>query len=135
MSFIATVDVTIKDLDSLRVAAVRCGLEFSERKTFRAHASDSETVCDYVLSLPGNETAYEVGIRSAGEGRYELSYDHFMGGQGLMKHIASEGNSIGAGRLLQAYALEVAKKAMRRKGFTAREVVGKNGHIKLELTR
>jgi hypothetical protein len=154
MSHIATVDVVIKDLQSLERACKRLGLEFkTNQKTFKwygrwmndynaqdaayKHGFQPEDYgkCEHAIGVPGNSKAYEVGVVRKDDGTYALLWDFFAGGYGLMEAIGSEQNPKGAGKLLQAYAIECAKKSAKKEGWNVKEVRGENGQIKLQLSR
>lgn len=155
MSHIATVEVRIQDLDALRSAAIRCGLEFREGQTHfrwfggsdrpsegyvsnvvnREHAVELGE-CQHAIGLPGNNRAYEIGVAAAVDGNgYQLLYDAYEGGYGLMKAVSSESNPNGIGRLVQAYSVEVATKAMASQGWRVQENTAENGVMELVCVR
>jgi hypothetical protein len=132
MSHIATVDVEIKDLDCLEKAAARLGLEFNRDKTtfrwyghfvgdYKDHTAKLKELgidpkdygkCQHTLSVPGNSSAYEVGVVAKPGGGFVLLWDFWNGGFGLMEKLSADADKqrIGVGKLQQAYAVEVAKK-------------------------
>ena len=135
MSHIATVEVEIKDLDCFEQAAKQCGLEFvRDKKTFRAYRQRNK--CDHAIrAVDGGHACYEAGLRSSGEGVWKLAYDSHMGGYGLQSRIALDDDTQGAGRLMQRYSVEVAKKAARKQGFRVTESAQVDGSIKLVCRR
>ena len=159
MSHIATVEVQIKDLDCLAKAAERCGLEFKrDQKNFRWYGKwmadyDADDAaykrlgidpkdygkCLHALSVKDDtgRRAYEIGVVENPKGGFALLWDFFAGGQGLMKNVSAETDTQqkGIGKLQQMYALEVAKKNAKKRGFAVKEQPGKNGEIKLVCTR
>lgn len=146
MSHVATVDVEIKDLQALKDAAKRVGLEFVEnQKTYRwfgehvgdyplpdGFAEDDLGFCEHALRVPGSREAYEIGVvkRRDGKPGFALMWDFYGGGYGLQHHVGEECN-----KLRQAYSVAVATKAAKAKGFRVHETSLPNGKIKLTLTR
>ena len=119
MSHVAKVNIEIKDLDALRVACRKVGLEFVEgQKTFRSYQRG--LTCDHAIRVPqvdverGNSNApYEIGvIRVKSTGAYTLLVDDFAGGFGL---TALSG--LRAVNVVRAYATEVATKTLTRGGY------------------
>lgn len=154
MSHVATVDVQIKDLDCLRKACGRLGLEWKENQgTFKwfgrwmndyakqdaayKHGFKPEDYgkCTHAIGVPGNSSAYEIGVVAKEDGSFGLLWDFYRGGHGLMECVSSEANKEGVGKLLQAYAIEVAKKSAKKQGFAVKEVLGSNGQVKLQLSK
>ena len=147
MSHVAKIAVEINDLGALKEAAKALGLEFKEnQKTYRwwgysvgdyplpegFKASDLGK-CDHALSIPNNNTAYEVGVvkRKDGKPGYELLWDFYAGGKGLTAKVGGKGE-----KLVQAYS-EVRATAVYRKqpGFRSQSrVVQPNGRIILTTT-
>ena len=82
------------------------------------------TRSDHAIKFRGSN--YEVGLMKQEDGSYRARWDSW-GGE-LQKFIGSDG-----GLLSQAYALDAAKRAARRKGFAVREEKGSNGSVKLRL--
>lgn len=132
MSHVATVEMEIKDLDALRAACKAIGVEFREgQRTFRwfgqwvndysaADAAykrgiDPKTygTCEHAISVPGNPHAYEVGVVRTNTGKLALAWDFYAGGHGLMAAVGPK-----AGKLVGAYATEVAKRTLFRAGYT-----------------
>jgi hypothetical protein len=116
-----TVEITnllIRDLDALKRAGERLGLEFvSNQTTYRWYGrsvgdhplptgftKEEMGFCEHALRIPNNDQAYEIGIvtRRDGQPGYALHWDFWNGGYGLTEKIGQEGE-----RLRQAYALEV----------------------------
>lgn len=130
MSHVITIDLHIKDLQSLQKAAEACGLELMRDQTrykwYGRHVGDYPLpqgfnaadlgCCEHALVIPGNQEAYSVGVvkRRDGKPGYTLLWDFFAGGYGLEKAIGIDGV-----KLRDQYAAQVAVKAMRAKGFAA----------------
>jgi hypothetical protein len=143
MSHVATIDLQIKDLDCLKKAALRLGLEFikdkKQYKWYGRHVGDYPLPkgfskadlgrCDHVLSILGNDTAYQIGIVDQGK-EFKLLWDFWNGGFGLEEKVGKD-----AGLLKQAYAVEVAKKQAIRDGFRIKETITKSGKILLRATK
>lgn len=133
MSIIATVELEIKDLAAARRAATRLGLELREgQQTFRQHATHgSGQRCDHAIAVLGNPQAYEIGMIAKKGGTYELKYDHYSGGRGLMEKVSS-GSGRDIDKFRQAYAAEVAIAEVRRLGYRYRETTDASGVIQVE---
>ena len=140
MSHITAIETKVKDLASLKAACARLGFEFVEGKTayewYGRYVGDSQVPdgmtiedygkCDHAIRCPGAK--YEVGVVKVGR-EYQLRFDSYHVG-GLMEHLGNEK----AGRLVQAYAIEKAKREATRLG---RRIVGEqtleDGSIRLQL--
>lgn len=137
MSHIVTVDVKIKDLDALRRAGEALGLRFNEgAKTF--HSYQKGLKCDHSLSVANPQKGskpYEIGVKKTEDGDYQLLFDPFAQGYGLCPLVESSEGAGDLGRLLQGYALNVARKQALREGYTVHEVRGSNGAVTLTLSR
>lgn len=144
MSHVATVDLDVNDLSSLKEAAKAMGLEFTEKNTYRwwgysvgdyplpkGFTEQDLGKCDYAISIPNNASAYEVGVikRKDGKPGYQLLWDFYAGGRGLEKAIGKDG-----GLLKQSYAVMVAKKEMLRKGYRATTTKDAKGNVLLSFT-
>lgn len=81
--------------------------------------------CEHELSFDG--CGYSVGVvrRADGQG-WDLEYDFWSGGKGLMERIGKD-----AGLLRQAYAVVRAKRALAKQGKVAVERKLKDGQIQL----
>jgi hypothetical protein len=146
MSHVATVDIHITNLADLRVACNRLGLELAEGQTayrwYGRHVGDFPLPagfrpdelgkCEHAIRIPGNETAYEVGVvpRRDGKPGWTLLWDFWCGGYGLQAKIGQD-----AGLLKQAYAIAAATRQARLQGFNVQEQQLAKGQIKLVLTR
>lgn len=133
MSIIATVELEIKDLGAAKRAAARLGLEWREgQTTFKQHTSHGSGVrCDHAIAVAGNPDAYEIGVIAKKDGTYELQFDHWQGGRGLMAKVSS-GSGRDIDKYKQAYAVEVAIAQVRRLGYSYRETVDASGVIQVE---
>jgi len=112
MSHISKIELEIKDIDTLRKACSRLGLEFmKEQKVFKWYGSRGE--CDHAIKVPN--ATYEIGVKKSQHGNgYELVCDYYD--KGIEKAIGKQG-----GLLKQAYAVEKTKAEARRKGYTVIE--------------
>jgi len=118
MSHVTTIDVEIKDLEALKVACKKCGLEFREGKKsykwYGKHVGDyplpegftKEDLgkCDHAIGVPGNNSAYEIGVVEQ-DGKHTMLWDFWNGGYGL-ESLAGQNCS----NVTEAYATEVALK-------------------------
>lgn len=142
MSHVVKLDVEIKDLVALKAAAKLIGMEFMEgQKTYRwwGHSVGDYPLpegftakdlgkCDHALSIPNNNTAYEVGVvqRRDGKPGYHLLWDFYGGGKGLVEKVGKDGN-----KLKQSYAEIVAANALKKKGFKVQRKVNDQGKVVL----
>lgn len=114
MSHISRVKQQIADLDALKAAARRCGVEFREnQRTRKWYYASKAGECDHAIGIAGNSNAYEIGVRRQADGTYALDADFFAGGFGLEDRVGA-----GASNLVKFYHLEAAKIKARRLGFS-----------------
>lgn len=145
MSHITSIDLHIKDLDALKAACPKLGLEFVEnKKKYKWYGTsvggsipegwtkEELGTCDHVIRIKDNSAAYEVGVAARRDGKpgYQLLWDFWQGGYGLEKVIGKD-----AGLLKQRYAAEVSRKEALRNGFRVTERVMPNGNIVMEASR
>ena len=146
MSHVAIIEVTINDLDALASAAKKIGLELRRGQTsYRwwgrsagdyalpaGFTADELGKCEHALSIPGNDQAYEIGVvrRRDQKPGWTLLWDFYAGGKGLETVVG-----VGATKLKQRYAAEVATKQARRQGFRVSERVQADGKIRLVCQR
>jgi hypothetical protein len=144
MSHVVEIEVAILDLDSLKAAAERCGLQFMEnQKTYdwygrlvgdtplpKGFAVSDLGHCEHALTLPGNQRSYEIGIVPARNGQegYTLIWDTWAGGYGLVDAVGGTG----AEKLLQEYELEVSMRELQSQGLHVDVTRHENGEITLE---
>lgn len=131
MSHVATIEIEIKDLECLKRAAEKLGLEFKENQTtykwFGQHVGDyplpagfsKEELgkCNHALSIKNpkfGDRAYEVGISQRKDGKpgYTLLWDFWQNGYGLKELIGANGVE-----LKKEYSAQVAEKHLRKQGF------------------
>lgn len=138
MSHIESVDVQITDLEALKAATKRLGVEFIENKrTYNwfgrsvgdyklpaGFTADELGKCDHVVKVPG--VNYEVGVVPSKVGKgYTLLYD-FWG-----SHGAHDGEKLkekfGAklSKLVDAYSIEALKRKAAARGYLTRETTVK----------
>jgi hypothetical protein len=142
MSHISEVDIVIKSLDALRAACQRMGWQFVEgQKTYawwghwvgdyplpKNTRVEDLGKCTHAIKVPGAK--YEVGVVEMPDGTFTLRYDFYSTG-GLAGKLGA-----GAGLLKQAYGIEAAKIAARRKGFSCYEQLQEDGKtIELVMRR
>lgn len=144
MSHVATIDCEIKDLKILEKAAKRLGMELREQSTYRwwgrsvgdypipnGFTAQDLGKCDLALTIPGNNTAYEIGVckNKNGAPGYTLLWDFYAGGRGLQEVVGT-----GAGLLTQAYQVEMAKYTAALQGYGVEEVIEADGTINVYAT-
>lgn len=146
MSHVSNLEIIIKDLEALRKAAAECGLEFMPAATYKWYGQfvgdyplpegftpEELGHCEYKMSIPGDEEAYEVGVvpRKDGQG-YTLLYD-FWGecGQALVEKIGGQDGD----KLKQRYAVNAATFQAERQGFRVQEFQATDGSVQLRCMR
>jgi len=146
MSHVTTIDIDIHDLDALQVAAQDCDCELKlgqqSYRWYGQHVGDyplpqgftAEDMgrCEHAISSKDKSKAYEVGVvkRRDGQAGWTLIYDFWAGGNGMSEVVGNK-----CQRLKQAYAAEVARKQMRKKGYVVQKSLGTSGEIVLACTR
>lgn len=118
MSHVTVINVEIKDLEALKVACEKAGLEFREgQKTYRWYGrsvgdyplpkgftADDLGKCDHAIGIPNNNKSYEIGVVKKGES-YSMLWDFWNGGYGLEALAGKDCSNV-----TDAYATEVALK-------------------------
>jgi hypothetical protein len=126
MSHIARIELEITDLDALKAACRRLGLQFMQnQRTYRWYGehvgdypmpegltADDLGHCDHAIRVPG--ASYEVGVVNRNR-KYMLLWDFYQSG-GLEEALGK-----GARRLKQAYAVERVRREARIKGYQLHE--------------
>lgn len=130
MSHVTDVEVEVLDLDCLTKAAEECGCELVQAENFRYYAGNLEP-CSYVIRDKAGKAQYEIGVvetdqMRAGKRVYGLKIDNYNNVGGLGEKVGMD-----ASKLTQRYALNVAKKQLRREGRTFRERTLADGRIQL----
>jgi hypothetical protein len=137
MSHVAKIELQISDLDALKAACRRLGLEFAtDQKTYiwygeymgdhalpEGFTAEDLGKCDHAIRVPG--ALYEIGVVKR-QGKYALLWDFWHQG-GLEQVLGQE-----ASRLKQAYVAERIHKEARRKGYHVREQETERG-LRLRL--
>jgi hypothetical protein len=142
MSHITKIDLQVKDLNALDNACARLGLELvREQKTFKwygrfigdtvppkelmeqGYTAAKYGTCAHAIRVKGNAAAYEIGLIKRADGKgYMLAWDSFLGGYGLCARVGYDQKDLGATKLKDWYAAEVARKQMSKQGFQVRMV-------------
>ena|SRR5210317_935863 len=145
MSHVVTIDLKIYDLAALEVAAAENGCELVKKSTFvwyGRHVGDyplpegfqAEDMgkCEWAIRSKTNDNAYEVGVVKARDGSdsYTLMYDFYGEGRGMSNIVGDR-----CQRLQQAYATEVARKKLRKQGFSVRKKRNEQGQVVLVGTK
>lgn len=116
MSHIVTIDVKIRDTAAIAAACQRLTLPAPVTGTAKLFSAE---VSGVAVQLPGWIYPVVADLTTG-----QLKYDNFGGRWGNTQHLD---------RFLQAYAVEAAKMAARRKGHTVAEQKLANGSIKLTI--
>jgi hypothetical protein len=141
VSHIVTIETKLHDLGAIRAACSRLGFTFVEGqqsyKWYGEWVGDTPMPegmskadlgkCNHAIRVPG--ASYEVGVVQHPSGAYTLAWD-WWGDGGLLPHMGDQK----AGRFMQAYGIEVARRAATRAGHTIRgERVLADGTIRLQV--
>lgn len=124
MSHIQTIEVLITDLQALKSSCKRLGLEWKQdQKTFKWYQGASK--CDHAIKVP--QATYEIGVlKNADRKGFTLQVDYYD--SNVTKKIGQLG-----GLFKQAYALETAKSAAVRKGYSVKEHKVNEHQIELRI--
>lgn len=117
MSHVTTIDLDVRDLGALALAAARLGLRLDrDVTTYRSYQSGLE--CVAALTVVDDPTAYQVGVVQRADGRgFDLMWDNFgSSGRALADRVGTD-----TGLLKQAYSVEVTRQQLTRQGFTMSE--------------
>lgn len=145
MSHVVTVETEIRNLEALRKAAADCGMEWREGQTthrwYGRHVGDYPLPtgfargdlghCLHAISVPGDRSAYEIGVvaRKDGKPGYTLLFD-FWGAPGR-KLQAAAGHR--CQKLLQHYGARVVRSTLKATQRVRQEVLA-NGTIRLRIS-
>jgi len=137
MSHIETVQVHIADLEALKAACKRMGVDFREgQKTFVSYTGQNR--CEHAIHVEG--VLYEIGLVD-GQTKvksWNLCADLDYGPGIELKKKFCRLTDTGSythnyENLMDAYAVEVLKRKARAKGYRAVESKLPNGKIKLTV--
>ena len=126
MSHVSAIELEIKDMDALKAACERLGLNFLEGKTTyrwfgtwmgdyplpEGFTREDLGKCSHAIRVPG--AAYEIGVVTR-NGKTTLLWDFWSSG-GLERVLGR-----GGGKLKQAYAVEAATRAAKKGGYRVQE--------------
>ena len=154
MSHMAVIDLEVRDLRALKAAAEYLGLTFVEgQKEWRWYGrwvgdysnpdaaflqgippEEYGKCADHVLTIAGNETAYEVGVvrRRDGKPGWILLYDFWGPGKALvdlLQGVDKDGKYDRVGKLKQAYVACMSKPQMEADGYDCRIITTENNHV------
>jgi hypothetical protein len=101
------------DLPAIRAACEELGLELREnQKTWKwwgswandYHADNAAYrqgikpedygKCEHAIGVPGNQSAYEVGLCRDQDGNLRLAFDFYAGGRGLCDFVGNKGEKL-----------------------------------------
>lgn len=159
MSHVVTTKVSVlpEHFDCFAATCEDCGMEFKFGQKTHAwyghfandyHQEDAAVTqgfdpktfgtCEHAASVKGKPDAYEVGLvkRPDGKPGYNVLFDFYAGGRGLMEHISPDGGrGQTGGKLMSRYTERVAEKELRSRGFGVQRRVNERGHVVLEAVR
>lgn len=146
MSHVAQIDIEIHDLNALQQVCGKLGLELvMGQQTYRwfgkhvgdyplpaGFTADELGKCEHAIRIPGKPDAYEIGVVKRRDGRpgYQLMWDFFAGGHGLMEKAGPECRT-----LKREYAVAVAFRHAMRSGFRVMEHRNADGSVRLQLSK
>ena len=136
---IALISLQVKNLEALKLACQRLGLEFREGQMTYAwygrsmgdaalpegFTKEDLGKCSHAIHVPG--ASYEIGVVYR-EGVYKLLWDSWGSG-GLVDALGKDCN-----KLRQAYGVSAAMLEAQRQGYSCWETQGEDGAIKLHVT-
>lgn len=129
MSHVVKLGLQIKDMAALKAACLSLGLELVEAKDFRYYAG-MRAPCNYAIRIPGDSQAYEIGVIKNAD-HYELQWDTFAGGKGMVSRVGQNSKDTKAGKLRQAYASQVSIRTLQRQGYRVAQSTDVNGNVVL----
>lgn len=131
MSHVVKVELLVKDLDALAVAANKCGCELvRNQKTYKWYGrfmgdyqmpegmtENDLGKCDHAIRVKGAAShTYEVGvIKNKNSEGYSLFYDFFQGGYGLEEKVGKQMGLLKQEYTVQAILNKVKNKSQVRK--------------------
>lgn len=137
-------DFAVQDLDTLEQAAKDCGLELvkgQNRYRWYGHSVGDYPMpegfteadlgkCDHALRIPGNNSAYEVGVvkNKNGQPGYTLLWDFWQNGYGLVSKVGTNGDT-----LKDRYLTHHTVKHWKKKGFRVTTTQLENGHTQVRV--
>ena len=147
MSHVATIEVQVRDLDSLSDACKRLRLELvRSQTTYRwwgtsqgdyplpeGFTAEDLGKCEHAITIPGNDRCFEIGVvrRRDGKAGWNLLWDFFgHRGQMMSDRVGKQEE-----KLKQAYAVCAAKRQAQRQGFRVLEQRLSDGRIKLVCSK
>lgn len=146
MSHVCKIELRITSLDALDDACKALGLELvrgqENYRWFGQFVGDAPLPegfteaelghCEHAIRIPGDNHAYEIGLvkRRDGQTGYQLLWDYWGGGYGLVAKIGQNGE-----RLKQEYAAAVASRTYSKLGYRVSRSVKADGRVVLEAKR
>jgi len=147
MSHVVVIQLEVKDLEALKTAAERLGATLvKDQKTFRwygrwmnDYSADNAAYrqgvstkdygkCDHAITHP--KCSYDIGLVKTDKGAFRVVADEWQSG-GLAAVFGK-----GMEKLKQQYGVCVAARAMRKQGWSVREITDtKTGDVRLTCTK
>jgi len=116
LSHIVEIKTEIRDEQAVKAACTRLQLPTPEHKTIRLFSATATGLC---VQLPGWSYPVVCNLQTG-----QVQYDNYNGSWGEQKHLNS---------FLQAYAVEKAKIAARKKGHSVTEARLQDGSIRVTV--
>lgn len=125
MSHVKKQTTDFVDLTCLEQAGDQLGMNFDRAaKLFKYYGVEQSKCTDGRFTVRGNAHAYEVGISKAKNGTYNLLYDSYGGGEGLMKVIGKD-----AVNLTNEYNAAVTIKTLSKQGMRCSRTTKADGSV------
>lgn len=124
MSHVSVIKAHIKDLTCLGIAAEYLGMEFDQHATLFKYFNNSKKKCDGVLRIKDNTRAFEMGVQKNKQSEYDLLWDSYGGGNGLVSVVGQN-----AERLTQEYSVAVACRQAARQGMRIQRSTNAQGNV------
>ena len=119
MSHVTKLDLAVydrpRDWQALERTCAILGLEKRQQTHYRKWGASGECIC--ALGVPGNLTAYEVGLVADSKGVMTFQFDDWQEGHGLIDKIGWRGE-----KLTQEFARQRALLALQEEGFDVASV-------------
>jgi len=129
MSHITEISVEIHDLTALDEACKELGVQLMKnQKQFRWFGSRKSS-CDHAITIPGNSSCYEIGVKEKAKNSFSLEWDQWAGAQGMVAMVGQD-----ATKLIDHYGANVAKKQLKRQGYRINQSIGAQGQVILDVS-
>ena len=113
MSHVVKLQLQVKDLGALELAANELGCELVRDQKTHLYYAGNRAKCDHVIRVKGaGAQTYEIGVIAKPDGTFELQADFYRGGYGLTDRVGYQAQT-----LTNEYAVQVAMKHVAEQGY------------------